>query len=64
MKFPISNFTKISPVGPALIHACKWADGEVHMMKVIGTFHSNAKAPKTCNKKYMFAEAIKSLLYL
>jgi hypothetical protein len=36
----------------------------MHVMKVIGTLHSNAKAPKTLNKKYTYAEAINLLLYV
>jgi hypothetical protein len=39
---PISNFTKISSVGAALIHA----DRRTEMTKLIGAFHDYANAPK------------------
>jgi hypothetical protein len=45
MKSPTSNFTDVSPVGAALIHAVRQTDGQAN---VIGAFrdYANANAPK------------------
>jgi len=44
---PISNFTKILPVGVELIHADKQTDGRTDMTKVTGAFFASyGNAPK------------------
>ena len=49
LKAPLSNFTKIRPVGAALIYA----DRRVDMTKLIGAFHYFTKAPKNLSLPHL-----------
>jgi hypothetical protein len=46
MKFPISNFMKIHPVGAVQKTANRQMAGWINIIKVIPAFHNYVKVPK------------------